>query len=384
MKRTYITKKFKQATVDLIDQANRIIEEYAKQGFDLTLRQLYYQFVSRDLIDNTQKEYSRLGAIINDARLAGLVDWLSIVDRTRNLQAASNWSDPAEIVETCAQQFRVDRWAGQPYRPEVWIEKDALVGVIQGVCDRMDVPYFSCRGYTSQSEMWSASQRLLRYARRGQKPMIIHLGDHDPSGIDMSRDIFDRLSLFMTTDGAKKPRVERIALNMDQVDRYDPPPNPTKLTDSRASSYLDKYGRESWELDALEPSVLAKLIEDTIKSVRDEKKFLQRKAEEQQGRDTLRRISSNWVEVQVRVGNLSIEGEPERIEIEDPEDDAEPEADEDDDRCVYCGEKGATEQEPGGDLYCDKVCFRLCEEDTDDESELCDEDPEGEDGKEEP
>lgn len=144
-----------------IEAANEIIAEYQDQGYDLTLRQLFYQFVARDLIPNTQREYKKLGDVVNSGRLAGLIDWNSIVDRTRNLRRLPHWSSPHEIVESCAQQFNFDRWEDQPERVEVWIEKDALVGVIEDVCNRWDVPFFSCRGYTSQSELWAAGQRLI-------------------------------------------------------------------------------------------------------------------------------------------------------------------------------------------------------------------------------
>ena len=160
------------------------IAEYAAQGYDLTLRQLYYQFVSRDLLPNRQSEYKRLGDIINDARLAGLVDWEAIVDRTRNIRALSHWSDPASIVKAAANSFAVDKWADQPKRVEVWIEKDALVGVFEPVCEELDVPLFSCRGYTSQSEVWGAAQRLEKYLMADQEVVILHIGDHDPSGLD--------------------------------------------------------------------------------------------------------------------------------------------------------------------------------------------------------
>lgn len=271
----YVKKRFSPATLHMIAQANTIIEEYQAQGFELTLRQLYYQFVSRDLIPNTQKSYKHLGNVVNDGRLAGTIDWLAIVDRTRNLQSNSHWGGPGEIVEACARQFQIDKWEGQENRPEVWIEKDALAGVIEKVCKRNDVAFFSCRGYTSQSEMWVAAQRLERYRDNGQTPVIIHLGDHDPSGIDMSRDIDDRLALFM--GGVE---VKRIALNMDQVNKYSPPPNPAKVTDSRAEKYIEKYGHESWELDALEPKVLEKLIEKTILSLRDDDMWGERVREE--------------------------------------------------------------------------------------------------------
>lgn len=285
----YTKKRFNDKALKVIELANQIIEEYQADGYDLTLRQLYYQFVARDLIPNKQAEYKKLGAIINDARLAGLVSWEAIVDRTRNLQKKPNWTGPKEIVEICAKQFRVDRWANQENRVEVWIEKDALVGVIADVCGRLDVPYFSCRGYTSQSEMWSAGQRLNTYIDAGQTPHIIHLGDHDPSGIDMSRDILDRLELFTNTS----LNVDRIALNMDQVRKYNPPPNPAKITDTRAKNYILTHGNKSWELDALEPKLLSALVETTVLQYRDEASWNKQLKLEDKHKKTLVKVAAN-------------------------------------------------------------------------------------------
>jgi hypothetical protein len=284
---------FRPATLAVIDKANEIIAEYAEQGFDLTLRQLYYQFVSRDLISNTQKDYKNLGSIVNDARLAGLIDWETIVDRTREVRSLSHWSGPEAIIEACAGQFNVDRWRDQLYRPEVWIEKDALVGVFERVCRELDVPLLSCRGYVSQSEMWGAAQRMLRYKKTKQTPIVFHFGDHDPSGKDMSRDIVDRLELF--TRGTMK--FERLALNMDQVERYTPPPNPAKITDSRASVYIAEFGSESWELDALEPTVLEALVRKAIGGVVDQEKMAEATAEQDEHRAMLSKVADRFEEV---------------------------------------------------------------------------------------
>ena len=167
------------------------------------------------------------------------------------------------------------------------------MGVIEPICNSLDVPFFSCRGYTSQSEMWRAAQRLRRYDSCGQTPVVIHLGDHDPSGIDMSRNIKDRLRIF-------RANVEftRIALNRDQIDRYGPPPNPTKVTDSRASAYMAEHGDESWELDALDPAEMETLIEKTILSFRDEKRWRVQKSLEQIGRDRLSEAADRWPDVE--------------------------------------------------------------------------------------
>jgi hypothetical protein len=289
----YIDKRFNDEHLAIITAANKILTSLKAQGYDITLRQLYYQFVSKDLIANNQREYKRLGGIINDARLAGLVDWDHIVDRTREVRGVSHWTDPAQIVATCAKQFRIDKWTSQPWRVEVWIEKDALVGVVERVCRELDVSYFSCRGYVSQSEIHEAAKdRLIPFERAGQQTLLLHLGDHDPSGIDMSRDIRDRLELF-----GSGVVVQRIALNRNQVDQYEPPPNPAKLTDSRATDYIAKHGDESWELDALEPQVINDLIRKNVMDVRDEDAWTEAVEKERKMRNQLQAVSDTWEDI---------------------------------------------------------------------------------------
>lgn len=293
MKIKYQSFKFSAGSLSIIAQANRILTEYSNRGLIVTLRQLYYQFVARDLIPNKQTEYKRLGSIINDARLAGMIDWEYLQDRTRNLSSLPHWRSPGHIIHDAAAGYHTDLWHGQRNYVEVWIEKDALLGVIEDVCRKYDVPFFSCRGYTSQSEMWSAAVRMNREEDgKGKLTHIIHLGDHDPSGKDMSRDIQDRMELF-----GSEVIVHRIALNMDQVEMYNPPPNPAKITDSQAQSYIAEYGDESWELDALDPDTLTNLIEDNIRKYLDEPLIEKRKKEQEEQRGLLELVSDRWEEV---------------------------------------------------------------------------------------
>jgi len=283
----YKEKRFNGSSRNIIDHSNAIIQDMRNQGFTLTLRQLYYQLVSRNIVPNTELSYKRVGNIINEARLAGEVDWTAIEDRTRNIRSPSHWDTPADIIDTCVASYAIDKWDGQPCRPEVWIEKDALVGVIDGICRELDISYFSCRGYTSQSEMWSAAQRLDRVAANtGATPIIIHLGDHDPSGKDMTRDIEDRLRLFMTGDF----EMNRIALTMDQIEEHDPPPNPAKTTDSRYKNYMEEFGEDSWELDALTPNMIVGLIRSTVAAYRKDDMYDARVELQERGRDYLRGV----------------------------------------------------------------------------------------------
>lgn len=329
----YQQKSFNPAHREIIDAANSICAEYAGQGLTLTLRQLYYQFVARDLLPNQQSEYKRLGVILNDARMAGEMDWDYLIDRTRNVVAPPHWANPADLLAKATAAYRTDLWAGQHQRVHVWVEKDAAIGVIEGVCDVNSVPYFSCRGYTSVSELWAAAQRIRYDIENGDRVTILHVGDHDPSGLDMSRDIDDRLRLFIVKDwlatwglGMPRPvtvgaikqhmrehmrarggtisddqgpwRIKRIALNRDQVDRYGPPPNPAKTTDARFRRYVDETGlSESWELDALDPVVLQGLIQDEIERVRDDATWAASYAAMEEDRMTLNELVAQWERV---------------------------------------------------------------------------------------
>jgi hypothetical protein len=223
-----------------------------------------------------------------------MIDWRAIEDRTRFLRKNSAWGSPQSILKSAKESYHRDLWANQSIRFEVWIEKDALVGVIDETCKELDVPFFSCRGYVSDSEMWSASLRHDRYAQDGQNIIVLHLGDHDPSGIDMSRDIQARLDLFCRE---AMPSVERIALTMQQVEEQSPPPNPAKVTDSRYEGYRGQYGDDSWELDALEPAYIINLIKESVLEERNADLWEAAVEEQEQEREQIQDVIDRWEEL---------------------------------------------------------------------------------------
>lgn len=319
----YRKKNFSEKTREIIRRANQICTEYARDGYDLTLRQLYYVFVTRNWLANKQANYQRLGDIINDARYAGLIDWEHVVDRTRNLRFLRHWNDPSDAIDWMKNQYQIDKWEDQPNRIEVWIEKDALVGVLQAACNPEDVPYFSCRGYTSASEVWGAAQRIRKMIEAGQRVVILHLGDHDPSGVDMTRDIQERLFFFIASDIYKSSdmtaeeavrfteetfEVKRIALTMDQVQQYNPPPNPAKPKDARYKKYVERYGRDCWELDALPPNVLVALIRDEIEELRDADLWEAQCEREDEQLALITKVSKHWGKVSETLAAIEDEG----------------------------------------------------------------------------
>jgi hypothetical protein len=268
MKEEFITKNFGSKSLDLIEKINSILVTYESQGYRLSLRQLYYQLVAANVVENTERSYKNIGNLVSDARLAGLVDWEMIEDRGRVRVGVSHWDSPADIVRSAAQSFAIDKWARQPNYVEVMVEKQALEGVLIPVCRGLDISFTANKGYSSSSALYEAGKRLADRKDEGKDVFIIYLGDHDPSGIDMTRDIRERLSLFGGFDGGALG-VERVALNFDQIKKLRPPKNPAKLTDSRAKGYILEFGPSSWELDAIEPKALAKLVKDAVYGLRD-------------------------------------------------------------------------------------------------------------------
>lgn len=308
-KHAYKIKKIGKDRLRFLAVVSKIIESYAARGFDLTLRQAYYQCVARDLFPddrkwtwtgskwvrdpdgtkNAEPNYKWLGSLLDDGRMLGLIDWDTIVDRTRSIKTRSAWDSPAEVIDAAYRSYHKSRWENQTNWPYLLVEKEALAGVFDSVCHRYDLPLFACRGYTSQSAHWRLAQDIISRADKGYHPVILHFGDHDPSGVDMTRDIEDRLRIF----GAYA-EVRRIALNMDQIELYQPPPNPAKSSDARFKKYLDEFGEESWELDALTPEVLADLVTMQVDSLRDLDAWNDTLQEEQGERAQLRVLSLRW------------------------------------------------------------------------------------------
>ncbi|MCJ7805718.1 hypothetical protein MUP46_03700 [Patescibacteria group bacterium] len=297
MKIQYQTYKFRNGTISTIEKTNEIIAEYTAEGYELTLRQLYYQFVARGFIENTEREYKQLGSIIDHGRLAGEIDWLAIVDRTREIKQKSHWDSPAEILQSAAGSYALDSRADQPVHIEAWVEKEALAGVLERACGPLDVAYFACKGYVSQSAMWRAAARISDKlkARQCTTAVILYLGDHDPSGIDMSRDVQARLDIFGTSIA-----VRRVALNLDQVEQYNPPANPAKVTDSRCAAYIAEYGNESWELDALDPRTINELVSREINGLTNLAARRRLIKKQEKHREKLQKIADNFEDLSIQ------------------------------------------------------------------------------------
>lgn len=313
MKEQFIDKKFASATLKMISRCNQILDEYEAQGYRLTLRQLYYQVVRRDAFPqdrrwrwtgakwvrdangtwNADPNYKWLGGIVSEARQAGLLDWDMLEDRNREQVTPPHWNSPASILRACARDFRIDKWDGQEYVIRVMVEKDALSGIIQPVCTDLDIRFLANKGYSSSSMMYELGNELAEDVDNGKRVCVIYLGDHDASGIDMTRDVEDRLAMYSRLDPSEI-EVVRVALNYDQTQDWNLLENPAKETDPRAQKYIDEFGQSSWELDAVEPAQLEDLIRDAVLFRRDDDAWDEAVEREQTMRDELKAMADNY------------------------------------------------------------------------------------------
>jgi hypothetical protein len=295
MKEAFKDPRISGKVMTMIRMADEILAEYRNRNMVMTLRQLHYQLVSRfpAYYPNTQSSYKKLTHAMTVGRLAGWIDWTDLEDTLRDLDAIPTWDDPSEIIEGAANAYRIAFWQTQDYAPELWVEKDALARVVGIACRELRVPVFACRGYVSQSAQYVASKRFQDAIAEGRTPIIFHMGDHDPSGLDMTNNN-ENITELLTGEPVE---VRRIALNMDQVRQYNPPPNPAKEKDSRFAAYRRRFGVHSWELDALTPDVLNELVRTNIRPLIDALRWERSVDEETRGRDLLRLASERWLDI---------------------------------------------------------------------------------------
>lgn len=332
--------RLSKANKERLDVINSIIKEYQAQSYVLTLRQLYYQLVSRDVVPNVPAEYNKLSRLLKEGRMAGIVDWEAIEDRLRRPKAPASWDSPKEILESAERSFEMPRMRGQDNYIEVWVEKDALSGVLSRVTSKYHIPILVNRGYSSASAMYDSYRRFKSALENGQDVHLLYLGDYDPSGLDMIRDITERTHEFFLGNAYNMVRnieaweieegedaelfneyprkevlddggefdvhraqvitkleggaftVHPIALTLAQIKKYNPPPNPAKRTDPRSADFIRTKGATSWEVDALKPEVLHQLLVDNIERLVDMEQYEEMLKEEKKQKGILKNLIS--------------------------------------------------------------------------------------------
>ena len=232
----------------------KVAIEVLAANHPMTVRQVYYQLVSRQVIENNRCQYQAVSNLLVDARKDGVVPWHWIEDRLRRPREVDMWDDLADFAETARRAYRRDVWQTQPYYVEVWLEKDALSGIFEDALGQYGVTLNVGRGYDGWDSIHNAAER---YLNQGDVT-VLYFGDFDPSGVDMTRSLRDRLA-----ELGAEPDIVRCALTLDDVTRYKLPPDFTKTTDTRSAAFVKKYGDIAVELDALPVDVLrARLIDE--------------------------------------------------------------------------------------------------------------------------
>lgn len=273
----------------IIRLAKDIAMEYMNQGLNLTLRQMYYQFVSRGHTGSGQDVYRKIGNTLTEARFDGRfpIKWLE--DRGRNVEKGAfspGNIDVSRADRACQQAVREfpeqyiwrGRWYEQPNHVTVLFEKEALAGVFGPTCDELGVGYFACKGYPSVSSihewMLHASEALRHGGAR--RCTILYLGDHDPDGFGITESLRDGIGKLQALGGYGPANycditVDRIALSMEQIQSFDPPPFDAKETSPRFNRYVEEQNTyDAWELDALEPTALRDLVREQVEALFDE------------------------------------------------------------------------------------------------------------------
>jgi hypothetical protein len=219
------------------------------------VRQVFYRLVAQGLITKTEGEYQRtVVRLLGIMRLTGALPFSWIADNTRWQRKPDSYGSVAEALADIARFYRRALWRDQAWRVEVWCEKDALAGVLYQETSRYDVPLMVTRGYSSLSFLHAAAEEIEAI---GKPAAILYFGDFDPSGLDISRVVEERLREF--APGAVM-NFNRIAVNEEQISSFHLPTRPTKATDTRGRS----FGQVSVELDAIPPALLRQMVREEI------------------------------------------------------------------------------------------------------------------------
>ena len=279
-------------SLKLLDDLSGVVRDFKERGFyPLSLRQVYYQAVARGFIPNTESSYNKMGYLLRQAREAGLWDWDDVEDRNRALIENVHFDDPRDRLYYAARSYAIDKRSTQPIYIECWVEKAALIGVLEPVARRYDVPCFPCRGFVSSTANHLAADRFKAQGHRVRR-VIIYAGDFDPCGFSIHESVADRQRMF----GADVELI-RIGLNEEQIAKYNPPPAPVKESDTRARGFIAERGSSVWELDALDPEVIADLYAEKIEELTDFDLLRREAQREQEEREQLFAVWQNWNEI---------------------------------------------------------------------------------------
>jgi hypothetical protein len=278
------------------------------QEHPMTLRQLFYRLVSAGTLKNAQAEYKRLGHVMTRLREDGQVPLIWIVDHVRSTLKPSSWSGLADYADAVRGCYRKDFWASLDYHVEVFVEKDAIAGTIEQVTEEHDIRLHVCRGYASLSFVGE----IATVWERVRKPIFAYyLGDYDPSGFDIERDLREKLERYSGKTWFRKPVLPQYALDPEGADgttfcwqrlavrREDFSAHnliclPVKGKDKRSPGFVREHGTACAEVDALPPSELRRRVQAAIDSHIDVERWNRLLEVERLEQETLATMLKTW------------------------------------------------------------------------------------------
>lgn len=268
----------------------QIAIEILEAHHPMTVRQVYYQLVSRQAVENKRTMYQAVSDLLVDARKNGTIPWGWIEDRLRRPRSVPMWDDLADFSETVRRAYRRDVWATQPLLVECWLEKDALSGIFENTLRPYGVTLNVGRGYDGWDSIKNAAGRW----GDGSKVAVIYFGDFDPSGEDMVRSLKERLWFFDCY-----PELVKCALTADDIALYNLPPDVTKRSDARTATFIEQHGDISVELDALPIDVLRNRIISEVERRLDLGALQETRETEAEEKRRIRRFLANdeWKDV---------------------------------------------------------------------------------------
>ena len=240
----------------------QLILDWAEQNHPVTVRQIFYRLSTLDAVPKTENGYKMIGRLCTKMRRAGEIDFDWFADNTRWMRKPRTYNSIQDALSYTAETYRRALWQNQAGLVEIWLEKEALAGVVHEVTEKWDVPLMVVRGYPSLSFLHTAAKEIIRATQKGKISHIFYLGDYDPSGLDIYRAIVEDLNGFAPD---AQMTMQRMAVTQEQIREWDLPSRPTKKTDSRAKGFTG----ESVELDAITPDNLRQIVSECIESVVD-------------------------------------------------------------------------------------------------------------------
>jgi hypothetical protein len=269
-----------RATKAEVEARREALLDIIEAGRPMTVRQVFYQATVRGLVEKAESGYGKIQTDLTRMRRAGELPYNWLADNTRWQRKPRTFSGVEEALKATAAFYRKNLWADADCYVEIWLEKDALSGVIYPVTSMYDVPLMVARGYASLSFLHTAAE----YIDSLDVPAYIyHLGDFDPSGVNAGEKIEETLRELAPDADIY---FERIAVTPAQINAWDLPTRPTKTSDTRSKG----FGNISVELDAIEPNTLRNLVQETIEQHLPQKQFKMLKAAERSERDIISRL----------------------------------------------------------------------------------------------